>query len=722
MAGYATEQEYYQELLDITKEKLDLYCRTAVSVDEDGALQRIRGKLLFKRELERLCVEPFSGEEIRAYREEMDEILGREKRLQEKALEYMGGGNMLAFEYVCRMFGLGALERHLLSMALAPEMDAQFERVFCLLQDDYSLKMPTLDLCIQVLTLDPQERLELQQSIVERFGVLGEFFDGIQEALSEQGKVKSSLLSTPLKLNGRILLFLRDITGMDEGLKDFVELSMPGSQMEPFYIREENVQALSRLVEQTEGRRFLFLSGSRDIGKKFLARHFCRETGRPLLLVNTERLLGQEEAADRVRDLIRESYLKGNAWICFADVPFPEEASEPAREFEELLWLLRDYQGIPIFTSRARWSGAAETRGSRCLEFHMPAADSREREILWSSFLGESEWPGDVTPAQIAGKYMLPPGGIRRSVEEARQKAIVEGRESLTAGLLFESCQRQLVHKLGNDALRVHSPYRWEDLILPESQKGLLMDACHQVEYQNQIYRDWGFQRKVAYGRGVSMIFYGPPGTGKTMGAQVMANQLNLELYKVNMAGVMSRYVGDSEKKLDQIFEQGKRSQSILFFDEADVLFGKRSETKDAQDKYANASTAYLLQKVEEYEGILILATNFLQNFDNAFRRRFKFIIEFPFPDPESRRSIWAQVFPDAVELEEPIDVDWLAEEYKLSGSQIKNIALAASFLAAGERTGLAMRHVLTALKREQLKDGKQMIASDFGKYYYLME
>ena len=212
--------------------------------------------------------------------------------------------------------------------------------------------------------------------------------------------------------------------------------------------------------------------------------------------------------------------------------------------------------------------------------------------------------------------------------------------------------------------------------------KKMLKDACDQVIYHHQVYHRWGFEEKLAYGKGLSLLFYGPPGTGKTMGAQVIANVLNLELYKVDMAGVLSKYVGESEKKLGNIFEQAKKSQSILFFDEADVLFGKRTDQKDSNDKYANASTAYLLQKIEEYEGIIILATNLLQNFDNAFLRRFKFIIEFPFTDAVRRREIWEKVFPEHVPKEE-LDLDYLAEEMKFSGSQIKNVAVAAAIFGS---------------------------------------
>ena len=722
MTAYTREEDYCQELLELTKEKIELYCKAAVSLSENGALERIRGKLLFKRELEKLLEPAFTEEEIEVYRQEMGKILEKEHEARKRAISFMQQGNMLPLEYICRRFGLGELERHLIMMAWAPELDAQFERVFCLLQDDYGLKMPTIDLCVRILTLDPKERILLQQRIVERFQVLGSFFDDFREAaLGSQNEAKASFLSLPLKLNGRILLFLRDILSMDESLKEFVTLSMPGDALQPLVIRKDQTKALKRLVENTSGRRFLYLWGEKGAGKKLLVRHFCRESGRPLLIVHTRRLLQENQAEEKIKNLIRESELKGNAWLLFADTEVPEE-EEGRNLLEELLWMLRDFSGIPIFTGREAFHGVSGTGGRSCLEFKVEKTDSGERAALWQAFLPEAEWPNGLSVSALADKYILSPGGIYRSAEEARQQKLIGGAEEITDKMLFSACQRQMVHKLGQDALRVHSPYVWEDLILPDSQKKLLRDACDQVGYQKQIYQDWGFEQKVAYGRGVSMIFYGPPGTGKTMGAQVMANELNLELYKVNMAGVMSRYVGESEKKLDQIFEQGKKSQSILFFDEADVLFGKRSETKDAQDKYANASTAYLLQKVEEYEGILILATNFLQNFDNAFCRRFKFIIEFPFPDAERRLEIWNHVFPRELRYEEEIDTGWLAEEFNFSGSQIKNIVVTASFLAAGEKTGLAMRHILTAVKREQLKVGKHMIASDFGRYYYLME
>ena len=705
------EQEFYQELIQTAREKLKLYCSVAVDTEENGALARIRGKLLFQQELDRLTEPAFTEEEKQQYQMAMAPILEHEKALYRKAAEYLTEGILLGLPYLCRIFQLSELERQLITFCLMPELDSQFERIYCLLQDDYDRQSPSPELVFRILTLDEEERLLWKQRIVERMPVLKWIFDG------------EIRMSEPLQLNRRILRFMMDIYSGNPGLDSYMKVVLPGSSRPPV-IRKELPAKVKNLVKSREGsgKHFLFLYGKSGIGKKELARAYSAGLGRQLLEIKAEEVLALPDMRETVEELFRESMLRGHAVLCFADVVLSEEPDEHSRRLEKLLSMLQEYPDTAVVTCKRSMPPYIRTQDMMVLQVELPDTTCEERMLLWKDALSEERWPEGLDIRTVASKYVLTPGDIRKSAEDAVQETELKGETRVSMEQLFHSCQKQLLHKLGSDAIKITSPYQWDDLILPQDQKKLLKDACDQVAYRDQIYQEWGMKRKVAYGRGTSVIFYGPPGTGKTMGAQVMANQLNLELYKVNMASVMSRYVGDSEKRLEQIFEQGKNSQSILFFDEADVLFGKRSETKDAQDKYANASTAYLLQKVEEYEGILILATNFLQNFDNAFCRRFKFIIEFPFPDQSCRKKIWDQMFPKEMHLDEQIDTEWLAEEFKFSGSQIKNIVLAASFLAAGERKGLCMKHILTALKREQLKDGKQLIASDFGKYYYLME
>jgi SpoVK/Ycf46/Vps4 family AAA+-type ATPase len=259
--------------------------------------------------------------------------------------------------------------------------------------------------------------------------------------------------------------------------------------------------------------------------------------------------------------------------------------------------------------------------------------------------------------------------------------------------------------------------YTWEDLVLKKDQKEILMQACNHVKYKHIVYNEWKFNEKRAYGNGVCILFTGSPGTGKTMAAQVVANNLNINMYKVDLSAITSKYIGETEKNIKKLFYEAKKSNAVLFFDEADTIFGKRTEVKDSNDKYANMDAAYLLQKIEEYEGISILATNYIQNIDEAFIRRISFIVRFSMPEFNERKLIWEKSFPAAMPLERDLDFDFLANQFQLSGSNIKNIALHSAFLAAANKEGLSMKYVIEAIKTEYLKVNKILMKEDFGPY-----
>ena len=725
---YTCVEDYYEDIICYLVKRIDAFQQAAVKLDESGNIEQIKGKLMFREEIEQLCNPSFTEKEILHYERKSNYFTKEREAIRERSLDYIKDGGMIALEYLFRIFRFSEFEEFLIMMAFAPELDRQFERVFCLLQDDYQLKMPTLDFCVQVFTLLPTKRKELIAKTMERLPLLDMLFQGIHELLlndkqrytMDQG---ASMLSFPFKLDNRVIQFLYDISSNDEALQGIATLHLPKDSLEPVIIREEQLNGIKKLYAHRQEKSFFYLSGEQNIGKKFLIKHFCKESHLPLLMIHSQKLLeqGGKQIGITIRRIVREAMLKGGAVLCFFDVDRKQSEVSGNQDFEMILWHLQNYSIVPFFTSQTAFQASTETYGMHCMEVSLEITRTEERESLWMQLLSVNEIEEDVSPAELADKYILSIGAIKNSILEAKTKMYFQGNQRISRKMLFAACQKQLVHKLGNDAIKIFTQYTWNDLILPESQKRLLRNACDQVAFHHQIYRKWGFSEKIAYGRGVSMIFYGPPGTGKTMGAQVIANELNLELFKVDMAGIMSKYVGESEKKLGNIFEQGKKSQSILFFDEADALFGKRSDVKDSQDKYANASTAYLLQKIEEYEGIIILATNLLQNFDNAFCRRFKFIIEFPAPDAARRKEIWKNVFPADSPVDD-LDFDYLAQEFTFSGSQIKNIALAAAFLSAGEHQRIGMHHVLLALKRELQKVGKNMIASDFGRYYYLMD
>jgi SpoVK/Ycf46/Vps4 family AAA+-type ATPase len=232
---------------------------------------------------------------------------------------------------------------------------------------------------------------------------------------------------------------------------------------------------------------------------------------------------------------------------------------------------------------------------------------------------------------------------------------------------------------------------------------------CQRVAYRHRVLGEWGFDLKLSLGKGVSSLFSGPSGTGKTMAAEIIANELGLDLYKIDLSGVVSKYIGETEKNLNRIFTAAESANAIIFFDEADALLGKRSEVRDSHDRYANVEISYLLQRMEQYEGMTILATNLRQNLDDAFVRRIAFTIHFPFPDEESRRRIWAGIWPESTPLAADVDLEFLARQFKLSGGNIKNIALAASFLAAADGSAVTMGNLFHATRREYQKMGRTL-------------
>ena len=270
-------------------------------------------------------------------------------------------------------------------------------------------------------------------------------------------------------------------------------------------------------------------------------------------------------------------------------------------------------------------------------------------------------------------------------------------------------------------AQKVEKIFDWEDIVLPEELIQNLKMACNYVKYCQKVYGQWGFNRIFAYGKGVSMVFSGAPGTGKTMAAQVIAREMGMELYRINLAAIVSKYIGETEKNLNEVFEQAKQSQVVLLFDEADVLFSKRTEVRDSHDKHSNMEIAFLLQKMEEYEGVSILTTNFFKNFDEAFRRRMTFIMDFPFPDAEYRRQIWQKAVPEQLPAEE-LDFDYLSETFALSGSNIKNIVRHSAFLAAAGDCAVGMEQILAAVKNEYAKLGKILTAEEAGEYFMLLQ
>jgi len=278
---------------------------------------------------------------------------------------------------------------------------------------------------------------------------------------------------------------------------------------------------------------------------------------------------------------------------------------------------------------------------------------------------------------------------------------------------LWEACRLQSRARLDDLAQRIVSPATWEDLVLPEAQRSILPEIAVHVRQRSRVYQQWGFASKGERGLGISALFAGASGTGKTMAAEVLANELRLDLYRIDLSAVVSKYIGETEKNLRRLFDAAEAGGAILLFDEADALFGKRSEVKDSHDRYANIEVGYLLQRMESYRGLAILTTNFKSALDTAFLRRIRFVVQFPFPDAAQRAEIWRRVFPSATPTE-GLNIEALAR-LNVAGGNIRNIALNAAFLAAEADEPVRHKHLLSAARAEYAKLEKPLTHMEIG-------
>jgi SpoVK/Ycf46/Vps4 family AAA+-type ATPase len=324
-----------------------------------------------------------------------------------------------------------------------------------------------------------------------------------------------------------------------------------------------------------------------------------------------------------------------------------------------------------------------------------------------------------VTVEGLANRFRLMPEQISQAVEESCASA--QWRKAFSSEVghvdssdplpdeLYAAARAQSGSDLVSVARKLEPNYTWDDLVLPSETMRQLHEICQRVNRREQVLGQWGFDRKLSLGKGTSSLFAGPSGTGKTMAAEVIANEVKLDLYAIDLAGVVSKYIGETEKNLDRIFATAEGTNAILFFDEADALFGKRSEVRDSHDRYANLEISYLLQKMDAYQGVTILASNLRQHMDDSFIRRLAFTVLFPFPDETYRRRIWLGMWPAETPVSDTVDFDDLAGRFKLSGGNIKNIALAAAFLAADDGGVVTTAHLLHAVQREYEKMGKTL-------------
>jgi hypothetical protein len=340
------------------------------------------------------------------------------------------------------------------------------------------------------------------------------------------------------------------------------------------------------------------------------------------------------------------------------------------------------------------------------LTFEVQKPTLQEQRALWQSALGEQTSALDGEINRLVAHFHLNGNSIQGVYAGARGRLQAAGQQAPAPQALGEAlwdlCRVQVRPRMDDLAQRIEPAATWEDLIVPGEQRAILQEITIHVQQRMQVYETWGFAGKSARGLGISALFVGLSGVGKTMAAEVLAHELRLDLYRIDLSAVVSKYIGETEKNLRRVFDAAEEGGTILLFDEADAIFGKRSEVKDSHDRYANIEISYLLQRMEAYRGLAILTTNMKDVLDTAFMRRIRFVVEFPFPDARQRAEIWRHVFPQAAPTE-GLCIEKLAQ-LNIAGGHIRNIALHAAFMAADSGEPIRMKHVQHAARHEYTK------------------
>ena len=609
-------------------------------------------------------------------------------------LEHVNSASLL--NTLAIRFDLSALEIEIVLFVIAPEIDPRFETLYAYLQDDATKKRPTVRLIQELLASDAAEKLALRRLLTDdapliKRGVLQRFADGPRQQPALHGEF--------LRSAEPILQFLLNHPAIDIALNPVAQLNegLSGQESISKLLHEAIVQ---RLDHVTATPALLGFTGAYGVGKQTAARHVARCTGTALLSLNLD-----DVTADW-RDLLPLAIRDGRLHDATLFLQNWDALLIDHRPPPVLLALLRGYPNTIIVSGTTAWQLRGQfDRSVFYVDFPMPEFNSRL--ALWQQAV---ELPLDSLHA-LANHFQFTAGQIADAVESARDLAQWRG-EPLHQDHLLHASRAHSNQNLSDLATKTTSYYGWSDIILPDDTIGQLREMVDQARMRPVVHDEWGFGRKL-YGRGISALFTGDPGTGKTMAAGILAGELGLDLYKVDLSSLVSKYIGETEKNLDRVFTEANTSNAVLFFDEADSIFGKRSEVKDSHDRYANLEVSYLLQRVEAYDGITILATNMRANLDEAFTRRFDFITDFPFPDVASRKRIWRMHFSAEAPIGN-IDYALLAERYRIAGGNIRKIVLAAAFLAAREHAPIGMAHLLHAARREYQKMGRLIEESLF--------
>lgn len=620
-----------------------------------------------------------------------------------------------ALETLCKVFRLSPFERDILLLCAGMELDSQFLSICVNAQGDFHKAYPTFSLALAAL---PEAHWSaLIPTAPLRYWRLIEVGSG------------NTLTLSPLRIDERILHYLAGIRHPDERLSGIIEpFSISSEEIHLVPSHHELAEQISRAWSKNSGTSSLpvvQLCGNEATGKKAIAASACNILGLYLYMISVSTIpTVPNELNTLVRLWNREAALSNSTLLLDYD---GMDTIDGARE-KAVHNFVENIRGALIVITNERRRICH--RQMITLDVCKPTAN--EQYVVWQEALGSEAGKFNGQVEVLVSQFNLSASSIHAACTEARWASGIEDRGSeienhdegkrgqynvhfsvMNPRILWDACARQSRPRLDNLTQRIEPAASWDDLVLPAAQCQTLHEIATHVRQRMKVYETWGFASKSNRGLGISVLFAGASGTGKTMAAEVLANELCLDLYKIDLSQVVSKYIGETEKNLSRIFDAAEEGGAILFFDEADALFGKRSEVKDSHDRYANIEVSYLLQRMESYRGLAILTTNMKNALDPAFLRRIRFVVQFPFPDAGQRADIWKRIFPAGTPVG-GLDIHKLAR-LNITGGNISNIALNSAFLAADAGEPVRMKHVLHAARTEYAKLERTLTVAEIG-------
>lgn len=597
-----------------------------------------------------------------------------------------------ALDRVCKMFRLSSFERDLLLLCAGMELNGDFGKLCAKIHGDSQRAYPTLSLALATLP-------HVHWDAIAPNAPLRHW------RLIQIGDAHALTLS-PLRIDERILHYLTGIQYLDERLAGIIEPLQEVSDLVPSHQElAERVAAVWSQAYKINSLPIVQLCGSETSSKRAIAARICQLQGLSLWVMPAQVIpQAPSELDNLIRLWTRETILSRCALLLDCN----ELDSNDTARLSAIAHFIERINGFLIVTSRERMRLSQRLVVS--FDVHQPTI--KEQGVVWQDALAGIAPQMNGQVKTLVDQFNLSAATIRAACAEAAGQ-LIQQPENDIGEILWDACRVQARPRLDELAQRIEPSGDWDDLILPEPQKQILREIAAHVRQRSTVYNNWGFAGKGGRGLGISALFAGSSGTGKTLGAEVLAHRLRLDLYRIDLSSVVSKYIGETEKNLRRVFDTAEQGGVILLFDEADALFGKRSEVKDARDRYANIEVSYLLQRMESYPGLAVLTTNLKSAIDTAFLRRIRFVVQFPFPDTAQRAEIWRRVFPPNTPTAD-LDAMQLAR-LNVAGGNIRNIALNAAFLAADAGEPVQMKHVLRAAQTEYTKLEKPLTDAEIG-------